>query len=81
MEKCWDGNSRTRPKADDIVSVLVERLNELVEDEGVIPTRANEIRAKSRKSKVSPDAERLDVDTRIPVGVDKGVKRFDADII
>ena len=50
---------------------------------GVVPTRANEIKAKKRKQqRRATDALRLDVDTRLSTAVDgPGVRKHDVSII
>jgi serine/threonine protein kinase len=88
MQKCWDPNPEDRPSFDAIVESVEHRFYELEEDDDVLPTRANEIRAKKRKVKLPPD-DRLGVDTRITGssdavsggGASVGVKRVDGDIV
>jgi hypothetical protein len=61
--------------------MLEGTINELIPDEGVVPTRASEIRAKNRKQKATPLDERLNVDTRLSTENDTSVKRFESDIV
>jgi hypothetical protein len=82
-----------RPSFDAIVPELTDILQEMQDDEGVIPTRATElIRAKKKKKPIAE--HNLDVDTRISsssaavvaAGGDAGGngttdKRFDNDIV
>ena len=81
MQECWSSDASLRPGFDSIVETLQEVYVDVIQDDGVIPTRANEIKAKKRKQKVSPENHRLDVDTRIAVDTDKSVKRYDVDVI
>jgi len=82
MEECWSGDRTQRPSFDYIVDLLETRISELKDEEGVVPTRASEIRAKKRKKKVKPENHRLDVDTRLTVMAnDTSVKRFESDIV
>jgi hypothetical protein len=81
MDECWNRDKTTRPSFEYITTMLEEALNELAQDEGVVPTRASEIRAKKRKKKATPVDQRLDVDTRLSTENDTSVKRFDSDIV
>ena len=79
MTSCWDADPKQRPDFDAIVSSLAERVEELEEDEGVVPSRANEIKAKKKRKDVAPENHVLDVDTRI--SGDGLAKRVDAEIV
>ena len=85
MQKCWNADAASRPEFDEIVESMEDRFYELDQDE-VLPTRANEIRAKKKKIKV-PDGDRLGVDTRIATTADASdetgltSKRHDGDIV
>lgn len=89
MRTCWSPDPAARPSFDSIVESVEHRYYELEQDDDLLPTRANEIRAKKRKAKV-PEHDRLGVDTRI-AGADPGAfattedaaesKRLDADIV
>jgi len=85
MQRCWSSDPCDRPDLNTVVATLRDRYDDLSqEEEGgtvLLPTRANEIRAKNRKTQVAPDGERLDVDTRISTEADKSVKRFDGEVI
>ena len=83
MTECWSQDRAVRPTMDAVVSNLEERVKELSEDDGIIPTRASEIRAKRRKKKkTTAQSTRLDVDTRISTEVDSpNNKRFENDIV
>ncbi|GKY99013.1 hypothetical protein MPSEU_000857000 [Mayamaea pseudoterrestris] len=79
MVTCWDADPSARPDFDAIVASLAERVAELDEEEGVIPTRTNEIKAKKKKKDVAPANQVLDFDTRI--SVDGSTRRVDADFV
>jgi serine/threonine protein kinase len=71
MTECWDTDIRRRPSSSFVVSILEERVRELVEEDGIIPSRATErIRAARKfKGKGTPDEGTtghtvLDADTR-----------------
>jgi hypothetical protein len=81
MDECWNKDKTTRPTFEYITTMLEENLNELTQDEGVVPTRASEIRAKKRKKKATSADQRLDVDTRLSTDNDTSVKRFESEII
>jgi hypothetical protein len=81
MDECWNKDKTTRPTFEYITTMLEENLKELTQDEGVVPTRASEIRAKKRKKKATSADQRLDVDTRLSTDNDISVKRFESEII
>lgn len=83
MKECWAQDIFQRPDFEHVVNVLDEEVTDLLRDEGVVPTRANEIRAKKRKQqRRATDALRLDVDTRLSTPVDgPGVRKHDIHII
>ena len=98
MQRCWDRTPTERPDFDVIVDILQDRYYEMEEQgDDVLPTRANEIKAKKRKKKVAPENQMaLDVDTRIAsatpapgghgaVGIaadpSSTSKRFDAEVV
>jgi len=82
MEQCWDSKPTDRPDFDTVVDTLHDRYYELVQEDGVVPTRASEIRAKKHKKQVAPENQVLDVDTRIATENDSGTsKRFDAEVV
>ena len=87
MEQCWNRDPLARPSFVTILDELSDRIDDLDEQEGVVPTRASEIRAKKRKKKVSPkNNERLDADTRTSSSVEmansaSNVKRFTNEIV
>jgi hypothetical protein len=83
MRECWAHDIFSRPDFEHVVNVLDEEVTDLLRDEGVVPTRANEIRAKKRKEqRRATDALRLDVDTRLSTPVDgPNLRKYDVSII
>lgn len=81
MESCWSSDVNDRPDFDYIVRILDEEVAQMTEEEGVVPTRASDIRAKKRRKKVKKGGSRLDVDTRLSTGEDVSVKRFDVNVV
>lgn len=81
MTACWSADILARPKFDHIVNILNAEVDQLIHEEGVVPTRASDIRAKNRKQKAKRGESRLDLDTRIASDVDVSVKRFNEDVV
>lgn len=83
MNECWSQDIHLRPDFEHVVNVLDEEVTDLLRAEGVVPTRANEIKAKKRKQqRRATDALRLDVDTRLSTAVDgPGVRKHNVNII
>jgi serine/threonine protein kinase len=89
MEASWSANPADRPFASELVSRLEQMVRDTSMDEGVVPTRASEIRAKKKKHKVAPANQVLDADTRISstivsstVTASNGIaKQHDGDIV
>jgi Protein tyrosine and serine/threonine kinase len=83
MQECWSKDIHSRPDFDHVVTVLEEEVTDLLREDGVVPTRANEIRAKVRKEKRrATDALRLDIDTRLSTPVDgPGYRKHDVSIL
>ena len=81
MTECWSQDYKARPDFDRIVQELDNRIRELEEEDGVVPSRASDIRAKKRKKKVKPVDLQLDVDTRLSTDADQGVRRPENDIV
>jgi serine/threonine protein kinase len=80
MATCWNQELKERPSFDVIVQELENRVRELNEEDGVIPSRASDIRAKKRKLK----ARRVDLQLDVKGGVSEayqGTKRPDNDIV
>lgn len=80
MSKCWDPKLASRPQFDEIAVFLENQVDELQNNEGEVPSRASEIKAKIRKKKVSPNG-RLDVDTRLASEDEATSKRFDTEMV
>jgi serine/threonine protein kinase len=79
MNRAWNQRMTERPDFDEIAVFLDDQVDELRNNDGEVPTRASEIKAKMRKKQSG--AQRLDVDTRISTSEDKTSKRFDKDIV
>jgi hypothetical protein len=79
MNECWQRELKKRPDFSTIVQIIEEQVQLWENEEGVIPTRGSEIRAKKRKKRVASD--RLDIDTRIVADGDTTARRHDADIV
>eukprot|EP00339_Tiarina_fusa_P018035 CAMPEP_0117004854 /NCGR_PEP_ID=MMETSP0472-20121206/5680_1 /TAXON_ID=693140 ORGANISM="Tiarina fusus, Strain LIS" /NCGR_SAMPLE_ID=MMETSP0472 /ASSEMBLY_ACC=CAM_ASM_000603 /LENGTH=388 /DNA_ID=CAMNT_0004705931 /DNA_START=116 /DNA_END=1283 /DNA_ORIENTATION=+ len=80
MGRAWASALSERPDFDEIAVFMDEQLDQLRNNEGEIPSRAAEIKAKKRKKDTSTTG-RLDVDTRISTGEDKTSKRFETDVV
>lgn len=77
QQACWSADRSFRPAFTHIVATLQEQLD-MLEEDGVIPSRALEIRAKKKKKQVKSD--QLDRDTRLPS--DEGTqKRYESDVV
>jgi hypothetical protein len=81
QKSCWSSERADRPSFADTTVQLQQIVQEIAEDDGVVPTRTSEIRAKIKRKKVSTTNERLDVDTRISTPADTSVKRFETDVV
>ena len=79
MTRSWEPNSTDRPDFDAISSFLDTQVEEMLGNDGEVPCRATEIKAKKKKKTIV--TERLDVDTRISTDDDTNVKNFDQEII
>ena len=79
MQRSWHANMNQRPDFDEVAVFLDDQVDELRNNDGEVPTRASEIKAKKRKKQTV--TTRLDVDTRIATSEDTSVKRFDKDIV
>jgi hypothetical protein len=60
---------------------LDEQVDQMTQEEGVVPSRASDIRAKKKRHKAKRGESRLDLDTRLASGEDVSVKRFDVNVI
>ena len=74
MTACWSTDIFSRPEFDHIVNILEAEVDQLIHEEGVVPTRASDIRAKKRKAKVKLEESRLDLDTRKASAYDVSVQ-------
>jgi len=87
MTNAWSANPAGRPPSSELAAQLQEMVHELAEEDGVVPSRASEIRAKKKRKKVSRESQVLDVDTRIAttaVAADTNrvsTRQHDADIV
>jgi serine/threonine protein kinase len=68
MTRCWNSAMVERPEFDEISLCLEQQLEEMRNNEGEVPSRASEIKAK--KARKATATERLDVDTRIATDQD-----------
>jgi hypothetical protein len=80
MTRLWDTDQTKRPEFDEIAVFLDQQVDEMRGNDGEIPCRATEIKAK-KKNKPTV-TERLDVDTRLSTNDDgPNVKNFDREVI
>jgi Protein tyrosine and serine/threonine kinase len=64
MSSAWSADPTNRPPMDEVTRQLTEMVAEMSELDGVVPSRASEIRAKRKRKKVSRENQVLDADTR-----------------
>mmetsp|Transcript_17474 Transcript_17474/g.29633 ORF Transcript_17474/g.29633 Transcript_17474/m.29633 type:complete len:425 (-) Transcript_17474:1656-2930(-) len=84
MKDSWATDILSRPDFNHVVHVLDEEVTQLLREEGVVPSRASEIKAKKRKKKRKEAKKdiRLDVDTRLSTSADPAnVRKHDSSII
>lgn len=55
MKAAWSANAASRRLLPEIAAQLAEMVEELAVEDGVVPKRASEIRAKTKRKKVFPD--------------------------
>jgi len=79
MERSWHQSSDQRPDFDEIAGFLDDQVLMMQANEGEVPTRASEIKAKKKNKAVK--TERLDVDTRITTPEDTTTRRFQTDVV
>ena len=80
MSRCWDVKIESRPDFEEITSFLDQQIEEMNDNDGEVPNRTTENKAKKKSKPV--ETERLDVDTRISTNDDgPGVKKFDSDVV
>ena len=80
MTRAWESDTTKRPDFDEILIFLEEQVEEMELNDGEIPCRASEIKAKKKKKATT--AVRLDVDTRISTNDDSpNVKKYDQEVL
>jgi serine/threonine protein kinase len=79
MGRAWAGPLSDRPDFDEISVFMDDQLDQLRNNEGEIPSRTAEIKAKKRNKDTA--SGRLDVDTRISTAEDKTSKRFETNVV
>lgn len=79
MNRAWHPDSNSRPDFDEIAVFLDDQVEELQNNEGEVPSRASEIKAKKKKKDTA--TARLDVDTRISTADDTTSKRFETEVV
>ena len=80
MTRSWDVDMNKRPSFEEIITFLEEQVDDLENNDGEIPSRTTEIKAKKRDKPVA--TERLDVDTRLATDDDgPGVKKFEQEVV
>jgi serine/threonine protein kinase len=78
MARSWTPIMTDRPEFDELAVFLDDQVEDLLNNDGEVPSRATDIKAKKRRKQTV--AGRLDVDTRIHTDEDVTVKRFDQEI-
>jgi Protein tyrosine and serine/threonine kinase len=79
MKECWTRDVKGRPEFTQIRSLLEDQVFLWQDEDGVVPSRGSEIRAKRRKKKVETD--RLDVDTRLSTEEDVTSQRYEGQVV
>jgi serine/threonine protein kinase len=80
MTRCWDSNVSSRPDFDEISAFLNRQTEQIENNEGEVPSRASEIKAKMKNRPTV--TERLDVDTRKSTTDDgPNFKKFDQEVV
>ena len=80
MTRSWEPDTTKRPNFDEIANFLDTEVENMEGNDGEIPSRATEIKAKKKKKETA--TERLDVDTRISTNDDgPSVKKFDQEVV
>ncbi len=80
MTRAWDPDTTMRPDFDEIANFLDTEVESMEGNDGEVPSRATEIKAKKKKKVTA--AERLDVDTRISTSDDgPSIKKFDQEVV
>ena len=65
MTSAWSPDPASRPTPENLAALVHEIVYEMETEDGVVPSRASEIRAKKKRKKVALENQVLDVDTRI----------------
>lgn len=80
MTRSWEPDKTRRPEFDEIAVILDQQVDDMRGNDGEIPSRATEIKAKKRNKPII--TERLDVDTRISTNDDgPSVKNYDQEVV
>ena len=80
MTRAWEPDTTKRPDFDEIAIFLETQVENMQGNDGEIPCRASEIKAKKKKKPTA--TERLDVDTRISTNDDgPNVKKYDQEVV
>lgn len=64
MTAAWSAIPVSRPLASDLSAQVIEIVAEMAEADGVVPSRASEIKAKKKRKKISLENRVLDMDSR-----------------
>ena len=72
MTSSWNANASQRPSMTEISHQIQTIVSDITEDDGVVPSRSSEIRAKKKRKKVSKENRVLDLDTRITETMESG---------
>lgn len=80
MTRAWDPDTAERPDFDEIATFLETEVEDMHGNDGEIPSRASEIKAKKKKKETA--TERLDVDTRISTDDDgPTVNKYETELV
>jgi hypothetical protein len=80
MTRSWDPDIAKRPDFDEIATFLDKEVEDMQGNDGEVPNRATEMKAK-KKNKATA-TERLDVDTRISTDDDgPGVRKYEQEVV
>jgi predicted anti-sigma-YlaC factor YlaD len=83
MTAAWNADPTCRPTMAEAAAQLTDMVAEMAEEDGVVPSRASEIRAKRKRKKVSRENRILDVDTRkaTAISTSRPMKAHASDIV
>jgi len=80
MTRAWETDTTKRPDFDEIATFLDTQVEDMQGNDGEVPSRASEIKAKKKRKPTL--TERLDVDTRISTNDDgPSVKKYDQEVL